>query len=88
MGIATGSVIHGMVGSVRRADFTVIGDSVNLASRLCGIAKGMQIIVCSAIHEAVAAEFEFKGPFSVKLKGKIEPQKVWLLRGDAQARSL
>jgi class 3 adenylate cyclase len=87
VGIATGSVIHGMVGSARRADFTVIGDSVNLASRLCGIAKGMQIIVCSAIHEAVAAEFEFKGPFTVKLKGKIEQQKVWLLSGSVQGRS-
>ena len=48
VGIAAGSVIHGMIGSARRADFTVIGDSVNVASRLCGIAKGMQIVVTDA----------------------------------------
>jgi class 3 adenylate cyclase len=87
VGIATGSVIHGMVGSMRRADFTVIGDSVNLASRLCGMAKGMQIIVCDAIHAEVGSEFQFKGPFSVRVKGKIEAQRVWLLTGKASGRS-
>jgi adenylate cyclase len=86
VGVATGSVIHGMIGSVRRADFTVIGDSVNVASRLCGIAKSMQIVVSDPTMEAAKSAFEFKGPFSVKLKGKSEPTKVWLLRGQAAGR--
>jgi class 3 adenylate cyclase len=86
IGVATGSVIHGMIGSVRRADFTVIGDSVNVASRLCGIAKGMQIVVSDPTMEATKSAFRFNGPFSVKLKGKSEPTKVWLLRGQAPGR--
>ena len=86
-GIATGSVIHGMIGSLRRADFTVIGDSVNVASRLCGIAKGMQIVVSEATKSATEARFQFKGPFSVKLKGKDRPQRIWLLTGLVQRRS-
>jgi len=51
-------------------------------------AKGMQIIVCSAVHEEVRSEFQFKDRFAVKVKGKIEPQKVWLLNGNAQSASL
>jgi class 3 adenylate cyclase len=39
-------VIHGMVGSSQRADFTVIGDPVNIAARLCGMAKRGQSLVC------------------------------------------
>jgi class 3 adenylate cyclase len=80
-GIATGPVIQGMIGSIRRADFTVIGDSVNLASRLCGIAKGMQIVVSDATMKEVERDYLFRGPFSVRVKGKSEPQKVWVLMG-------
>ena len=87
-GIAGGSVIQGMIGSVRRADFTVIGDSVNLASRLCGIARSMQIVVSDATMKEVARDFRFRGPFSVRVKGKIEHQQVWLLAGEAPASAL
>jgi class 3 adenylate cyclase len=86
VGVATGSVIHGMIGSARRADFTVIGDSVNVASRLCGIAKGMQIVVSDATKEEAGTGFLFKGPYSVKLKGKNERARVWLLEGPAQGK--
>jgi adenylate cyclase len=86
VGIATGSVIHGMIGSARRADFTVIGDSVNVASRLCGIAKGMQIVVSNTTREESGTAFSFKGPYSAKLKGKTAPARVWLLEGPPQGR--
>lgn len=79
VGAATGPIIQGMIGSERRADFTVIGDSVNIASRLCSIAKAGQVIVSDSTKAAAGLELIFKGPFGAKLKGKTAAQKVWIL---------
>ena len=80
VGIATGPVIQGMVGSAKRADFTVIGDTANMGSRLCALAKSGQIVVSEGTRNA-APDFDFRGPFAAKIKGKTEPQRVWLLEG-------
>ncbi len=81
VGIATGMVIQGMVGSSLRADFTVIGDPVNIAARLCSVAKAGQTVICDCSYDALADKkrFAFKGPFKATLKGKAEAQRVYLL---------
>jgi adenylate cyclase len=53
-GIATGMVIAGGMGAKRRQDFTVIGDTVYLSRRLCGVARPGQVLVCEATERAAS----------------------------------
>jgi adenylate cyclase len=82
IGINTGEVILGMIGSEKRADFTVIGDHVNFAARLCSAAQPAQVIVSAATYEAAAGKVRAKGPYRLRVKGKQEPQRVYLLEGE------
>lgn len=78
-GINAGEVILGMIGSDQRADHTVIGDNVNIASRLCDVAKPLQIVISNAVYEKVAANVEVDGPYKLKVKGKRHFIKVFTL---------
>ena len=78
IGINRGKVISGNIGSRQQMNFTVIGDSVNLASRLCSAAKADEIIVSDTVWKQVKNNKLFKGRKlnPIKVKGKAKPIEI------------
>ena len=72
IGITTGEVLAGNIGSERRMHYAVVGDSVNVASRLQTAAGPGQILVDEATHEAVRTRVASQDLGSLRLAGKGE----------------
>ncbi|MCI1189961.1 response regulator [Hymenobacter sp. DH14] len=79
IGVNTGEVVSGNIGSasLKRLDYTVIGDVVNMSQRLQSAAKAGQVIISEAVYERVKESFQCQYVDEVVLKNKSQPVKIY-----------
>jgi adenylate cyclase len=85
IGIATGPVVMGRIGSPDRLDSTVVGVQMNLCSRLCAIAGPAEILVSESTYRAVHNRISAQRIEPVNVKGFTEPVQVYRVVGDGSA---
>jgi adenylate cyclase len=81
IGVNTGIVTAGNIGSPKRIDYTVIGDAVNVSSRLCSNAVAGQVLVSESTAMDVGGEFRLQQLAALQLKGKSKPMAVFSVLG-------
>lgn len=77
IGITTGIVTAGNIGSPRRLDYTVVGDTVNIASRLMSSAEGGEILISESTAADIGDAFNLQQLAALQLRGRSEPVRVF-----------
>ena len=79
IGLKSGEMVSGNIGSasLKRLDYTVIGDTVNTAARLQAYAKPNQIIISHDCYETIKESFQCEKVGSIEVKNKAEPLLVY-----------
>ncbi|MEI7644926.1 MAG: tetratricopeptide repeat protein [Chloroflexales bacterium] len=88
IGISQGTMRCGAYGSTSRRTYGILGDEVNLAARLMGLAAPGEILISGDVRAAVADRVSLEPRSPVRLKGKAEPLPVFAVGGVRQERAV
>jgi len=81
IGINTGAALAGNVGSAGRSEYTVIGDSINIASRICGSTPGGEVWIGAETYDRAKDHIETEELEPQQVKGKSAPVRVYRVTG-------
>jgi adenylate cyclase len=81
IGINSGDMVVGNMGSAEMMDYTVIGDNVNLGARLCSAAGPGEIIISEATYEPIKDQIEAEKLEPILVKGKAKPVSIYKVKG-------
>jgi adenylate cyclase len=81
IGINTDKLVAGYIGSTRTMSYSVIGDAVNTAARLCSAAGPGQVLISENTYRQIRQHFDVVELDPIKLKGKSKPLKVYSVLG-------
>ena len=76
IGIHHGTFLRGNLGGEAQREFAVIGGTVNIAARLCGVAKALEVIVSDEVRRQCAADLSLGPVECVNLKGLSEEARI------------
>jgi len=77
IGIDTGPLVAGYIGSSKALSYTVIGDTANTSARLCGVAAAGQVLISEATLNRLGGKFEVEELPPAQLKGKEKPFRMF-----------